>query len=129
MLGVLGRTVRMVVVIFTLIVAPKAHSEPIRLACDGEMDSLRHGDLGKETLSLAIDLRAGGTVTVEGYEPVGIFGDYAGERVEFMSESGSGEGVSAGSINRITGAASILIVTRADVHRFYGICRPAKRVF
>ena len=83
----------------------------------------------KYGLSLAIDMNAR-SVTVEGHEPVPIMGDAKGDTVVFIADPGTIAGVSTGTLNRITGAASIHIISPMEGLRiFEGTCKQAQKLF
>jgi hypothetical protein len=84
------------------------------------------------TTALTIDLQAR-TVTVGSWGTVPILGDADGDTVAFMKDKNDKNSiaeVSTGTVNRITGAVSVQIITYADgLYRFYGRCQPAQRMF
>jgi hypothetical protein len=118
-----------IIALLPLIVGCKQH--PARFACDGEMRVLSADDevTMKQVYSLAVDLAAG-TVTVGNYEPAPIVGD-RNDTVVFMAKPEWTVGVSTGTLNRITGEASIHIIplTGKGLHIFEGTCKPAAKLF
>jgi len=84
----------------------------------------------KQVYSLAVDLAAG-TVAVGNYEPAPIVGDRNRDTVVFMAKPEWSVGVSTGTLNRITGAASIHIIplTGKGLYIFDGTCKPAAKLF
>jgi hypothetical protein len=67
----------------------------------------RHRDRRQaDALALTIDLPAK-TVTVGSYGTVPIASDPNGDRLVYLAKPGSTFGLSSGTINRITGAASV----------------------
>ena len=104
---------------------------PVHFACDGEMRVLTANDevTMKQVFSLAVDLAAG-TVTVGDYEPVPIVSDQ-NDTVVFMAKLEWTKGVSTGTLNRITGKASMHIIplTGKGLYTFNGTCKPAAKLF
>jgi hypothetical protein len=116
-----------------LVIGPLAQAEPVHLTCEGEMHLINaNGDAAEKyeyALSLAIDQHAG-TVTVGTYQGVAIpsKADSSGETLMFLGNSRS-TGVSGGTLNRRTGKASIHIITGDGLRKFYGICKPTRKLF
>jgi hypothetical protein len=125
---------RWLVAVAVLAISPIAHADPVHMACSGaRMLPNRRVDTNS-VLSLTIDLRAG-TVTVGGYQPVGILPaspesgvqDSENNEVSFI---GSIQGVSSGSVDRVTGEANITFCVHTPQERFFsGICRPVQKLF
>ncbi len=106
-----------------------AHSEPIPLACSGKMTAAIRHITEDYTLAITVDLRAK-TVTVDSFGTVPIVGDTDGDTVVFMVDKKSTSQVSTGTLNRITGGASVHIITLTDgLYLFYGTCKPAQKLF
>ena len=109
-----------------------ALAEPAHLACSGKLRVVNAGGVtiaDKYDLSLAIDMNAR-SVTVDSYEPVKIMGDAKGDTMVFMADPGTIAGVSTGTLNRITGAASIHVISPIDGLRiFEGTCKQAQKLF
>ena len=79
-------------------------------------------------LAVSIDERAR-TVTVGSWGTAPITGNSENDTVVFMN-LGSSPGLSTGTLNRFTGVASIHIITATDgLYQFYGICKPAQKLF
>jgi hypothetical protein len=127
-----GVLIRSIVILGPLVIGPLAQAEPVHLTCEGEMHLINaDGDAAEEyALSLAIDQHAG-TVTVGTYQGVAIpsKADSSGETLMFLGNPASTTGVSGGTLNRRTGKASIYIITGDGLHKFYGMCQPAKKLF
>jgi hypothetical protein len=105
-------------------------ADPVHLACNGGMRVVNANNVVAEnyTVSLAIDLQAG-TLTVDGYEPVQIVDD-RGDTVVFEAKPETKTGVSTGTLNRITGAASIHIIkSTRGLHIFEGTCKRGEKLF
>jgi hypothetical protein len=89
-------------------------------------------------LSLTIDLRAG-TVTVGGYQPVGMLPVFPVSPEAGIQDSENNEvsfigstihGVLSGSVDRVTRQAIITFNLRTPQERFFnGTCRPAQKLF
>ena len=76
--------------------------------------------------SLIVD-SDGETITVDDHEPVKLSG---GNVLTFMSADPTQEGVSTGTLNRITGKASINIIDpNLGLLMFAGICKKAQKIF
>ena len=121
-----------VVLTLAAMLASTAQAEPTHLACRGELRVINAGGVttaDKYDLSLAIDMNAR-SVTVDSYEPVKFLGDIKGDTVVFMADPGTIAGVSTGTLNRITGAASIHIISPMEGLRiFEGTCKQAQKLF
>jgi hypothetical protein len=116
-------------VLFLGLTCSCAQAEPVQLACTGQMTAAIRQVTEDSIIALTIDLRAK-TATVGGYGTVPILGDSDGDTVVFMTNKNSIVGVSTGTINRITGVASIHIITLTDgLYMFYGVCKPAQKLF
>lgn len=81
------------------------------------------------TIAITVDLRAK-TVTVGSYGTVPIVSDTDSDTVVFMVDKNSIAQVSTGTLNRITGEASVHIITLTDgLYLFYGTCKAAQKLF
>ena len=106
-------------------------AQPVQLSCGGTMTATNRGVSEDYTITLTIDLDAR-TVTVGSYETVPIMGDPNADTVAFMADKENTDNsyVSTGTINRLTGVASVHIITLTDgLYKFYGICKPAQKLF
>jgi hypothetical protein len=120
-----------IVIAGAMVISRVADAAPVRLSCYGEMHILRarSEQVNKQSLLVTIDVRAE-TVTVGSYEPVPMVGKPDRDTVMFTAKPGSSVGVSAGTLNRMTGETSINIITLTDgVYKFEGVCKPAERLF
>lgn len=103
----------------------------VRLVCHGKT-LLADGLVdGRSALSLTIDDRAG-TVTVGGFQPVGILPSISTspseEEVGFIGSTS--RGLIHGDVNRITGRSNITLQGETDREQFFsGICRTAQKIF
>jgi len=89
-------------------------------------------------LSLTIDLHAG-TVTIGGYQPVGILpaipaapksGIQDAENSEVSFIGSTIHGVLSGSVDRVTGEAKITFQLKTPKEKFFsGNCKPAQNLF
>ena len=108
-------------------------AKPVQLSCGGKMTAMIRGTSEDYTLVLTIDPDAR-TVTVGSYGTVPILGDPNGDMVAFMADKENTDKensyVSTGTINRLTGVASVHITTLTDgLYKFYGTCKPAEKLF
>jgi hypothetical protein len=108
-------------------------ANPVLLSCRGEMTAMIRGTSEDHTVAVTIDPDAR-TVTVGSYGAVPILGDPNGDTVAFMADKENTDKensyVSTGTINRLTGVASVDITTLTDeLYKFYGICKPAQKLF
>jgi hypothetical protein len=126
-----GVLIRSIVILGALVIGPLAQAEPVHLTCEGEMHLINaDGDSAEEyALSLKIDQHAG-TVTVGTYQGVAIpsKADSSRETLMFLGDSRT-TGVSGGTLNRRTGKASIHIITGDGLRKFFGICKPTRKLF
>jgi hypothetical protein len=116
--------------IFILTLPPEVKAQVTQLACSGTLRVIRAGISSPEepwTFALIIDIDKK-TVTVDDYEPVQLFGDSSQNTVAFMPSTPSNFGVSTGTLNRITGEASIHII-RDGLRIMRGICESARKLF
>jgi hypothetical protein len=111
--------------VLALIMCGCAREQPIKLSCTGETWSL--GTSEKYTALLTVDLKAR-AVAFEGYKAVPILGDTEKDVLVF-TDSKVTDGVSSGSLNRMTGVVSVRFVFESGLHRFDGICKPAQKLF
>ena len=106
----------------------RASANPVLLSCGGKMTTTIRDTSEDHTIALTIDLDAR-TVTVGSYGTVPILGDPNGDTVAFMADKKDIYATS-GTINRLTGVASVVIITLTDgLYKFYGICKPAQKLF
>lgn len=127
---------RWLVAVAVLAITPIAHADPVHMACSGAMMFPNRRVDTNSVLSLTIDLRAG-TVTVGGYQPVGILPAFPASPESGIQDSennevsfiGSIQGVSSGSVDRVTGQTIITFYVNTPRERFFnGICRPAQKL-
>ena len=102
-----------------LAVSSAAHADPIHMACSGGM-LLQNNRVDTDyVLSLTIDLSAG-TVTVGGYEPVGVIpptsGKIGNNEVQFIGKTA--QGALSGAVDRVTGKAEITFRVNTPQERF-----------
>jgi hypothetical protein len=106
-----------------------ARADPVQLSCTGKMTASVRDVCDDYTIALKVDLLAK-TVTAGSYGTVPILGDTDGDTVAFMATKGSTAELSSGTLNRITGAVGVHIITFTDgLYRFYGTCKPAQKLF
>lgn len=119
---------RLPLALVAVAVAPRiVLAEPVHLACEGKMHA--SGRVEDYLMSLAID-EGTKTVTVGTYGSAQLVGRPGNENLFFMGAEPVVVGVSSGIVNRLTGDVSVHIITLTDgLYRFYGQCKPAKRLF
>ena len=124
-------TVRWLVIVAALLIGSAANSEPIHLACEGEMSAMRSGTTGrldeKYLMSLAIDLSAR-TVKPEGHPSVPLKEPVDDEDVVAFASPRASDDVLDGRVNRITGEALIHFLTD-PMYEFHGRCHRAESLF
>jgi hypothetical protein len=104
-------------------------SEPVQLSCAGKMTATVRDVSEDYTISLTVDLTAK-TVTAGSYGTVPILDGIDGDTVVFMANKGATHGLSSGTLNRITGAVSVHVITLTDgLYKFYGVCKRAQKLF
>ena len=123
----------LMMVLATLFIGAVAHAEPVLLACYGEMHVLGVAGVRqlpeKYSLPIAIDVETK-SIKVGTYDLLPLMGDPKDDTVGFLAKPGSKYGVSTGTLNRVTGAASInFLPPEGGVLGFEGICKPAKKLF
>lgn len=126
------------VAVGVLAISPIAHADAVHMACSGEMLLPNSKVDTNSVLSLTIDSRAG-TVTVGGYQPVGILPAPPASPKSGIQDPGNNElsfigstiqGVLSGNVDRVTGKANITFNVHSPEERFFsGICRPAEKLF
>jgi len=113
------------------VVGSVAHADPIHMACSGGV-LLQNNRVDTDyVLSLTIDLSAG-TVTVGGYEPVGVIPPTAekigNDEVRFNGKTA--QGALSGVVDRVTGEAAITFRVNTPQERFFsGFCKPIPTLF
>ena len=97
-----------------------ARAEQVQFACDGEMEVVPRNVREKYTLAITVDLSSA-IVTVGSWGSAPIFGPRDNDTLVFMAKPDQRIGVSTGTLNRITGVASVHIITATDgLYKFYG---------
>jgi hypothetical protein len=131
-----AREIGALVAIVMLVTSTAAHADPVYMACTGQMLlSNKRVDM-KATLSLTIDLRAG-TVTVGGYQPVGLVpaipaapGIPNTESNMVVFFGATSQGVLSGRVDRVTGEASVHFSPDKPQDQFFdGVCRATQKLF
>jgi hypothetical protein len=124
-------TVAGIALIGALTLTPEAKAQVTQLACSGTIRVVAGGISSPEepwSFSVIIDMDKK-SVTVNDYEPVELLGGPSANTVAFLASQGSNYGVSTGTLNRITGEASIRIIKHDGLWVTRGICKPAKKLF
>ena len=122
-------TVAGIALIGALTLTPEAKAQVTQLACSGTIRVVAGGISSPEepwSFSVIIDMDKK-SVTVNDYEPVEL--DRSGNTVTFLASPRSNYGVSTGTLNRITGEASIRIIKDDGLWVTRGICKPAEKFF
>jgi hypothetical protein len=101
---------------------------PVTVACSGTLHGGPDGAL-PWTFSVVVDTEKK-VVTVGNYLPAPIAGDASKDTIVFMAAQPSSDeyGFSSGTLNRITGAASMHIMNGGP-RVFNGTCKPATKLF
>lgn len=108
----------------------EARAEATYLSCSGTLRMIHAGIASPEepwTFAVTVDPE-GKTITVDDYEPVPFSGDTAKNIIAFMP-SQPGLGVGTGTLHRVTGEASIVIVKEDGLAMLNGICKPSRKLF
>ena len=124
-------TVAGIALIGALTLTPEAKAQVTQLACSGTIRVVAGGISSPEepwSFSVIIDMDKK-SVTVNDYEPVELLGGPSANTVAFLASQGSNYGVSTGTLNRITGEASIRIIKHDGLWVTRGICKPPKKLF
>jgi hypothetical protein len=111
----------------TLFVVNSARADEVMLSCWGTVELIQQGkqvNPPDERSSLAVSVDVGKkTITINGVKWL-IAGDGSGDVIVSMDpDKGSI------SLNRITGAANVHFIELSGLKKFYGECKPAKRLF
>ena len=122
---------RWLVIVAALVIGSAAYSEPIHLACEGEMSAMKSGTIGrldeKYLMSLVIDLSAR-TVKPEGHPSVPLKGPVEDQDIVAFASPRASDDVLDGRVNRITGEALIHFLTD-PMFEFHGRCHRAQSLF
>ena len=122
---------RVVVSIALMLVCSEAMAEVTYLSCSGTIRAgIPKEGSSDETwmLSLVVDTDKE-IITVDDQEPVQLSGG-SKNVLTFMSAAPTQKGVSTGTLNRITGKASINIIDpNLGLLMFAGICKKAQKIF
>jgi len=122
-------TATVAALIFVLSLPPEATAQVTNLSCIGTLRVIRQGvSLPEEpwTFSVIMDTDKK-TVTLEDYEPVPLFEDISRNTVVLMPSIPIEWGVSTGTLNRVTGQASINIL-KDGLYMIRGICNPGRKL-
>jgi hypothetical protein len=121
---------RIAVSIALMLVCSEAMAEVTYLSCSGTMiRAVEPREPSPDwTLSLIVDTEKE-TITVEDYEPVQLSGG-SKQVLVFMSANPTQDGVSTGTLNRISGKVSINIIDPTlGLLKYAGICKQAQKLF
>jgi hypothetical protein len=106
----------------------RADAKTVQLSCTGKVSAVARGVTEDAVTDVTIDLGAR-SVTIGSWVSAPILGDAKGNWVHILADR-KNYGVSTGSINRITGAVDVRIITLTDgLYRFEGVCKPAQKLF
>jgi hypothetical protein len=107
----------------------EARAEVFYLPCSGTVRMIRAGISSPEqssTFSLSVDLERK-TIIVDDHEPVPLVGDPSTSPLVFGLSPSTTFGVRSGTLNRVTGTASVHII-KDGLQVLNGICKPARQV-
>lgn len=111
-----------------LSVGAAAKAEPLLLTCDGLMLAVSRNVSEQSPLALTIDLDAA-KVRVGNWGTSQVIGKPE-DTVTFGKELAPQFGNPTGSVNRVTGEASVHIMTLTDgEYRFHGTCKRTQKLF
>ena len=104
-----------------------AKAETISLSCDGEMRVVSRDVTENTKMALIIE---NGNVQVGNWGRSAITSQLSSDSLVFGERISPSFGAPTGSINRITGSASVYIMTLTDgIYRFFGSCKKAEKLF
>ena len=106
----------------------EARAEATYLSCSGTVRMIRDGIFAPEEpwiFSLSVDLERK-TIIVDDYERVPLVGDPSINLIVFGLSPPTTFGVRRGTLNRVTGTASVHIV-KDGLQLLNGICKPARK--
>jgi hypothetical protein len=98
-------------------------------SCSGTVRMISVGILSPEqpsTFSLSLDLERK-TIIVDDYEPVPLVSNPSTNPIVFGLFTQTTFGVRSGTLNRVTGTASLHII-KDGLHVLNGICKPARKL-
>ncbi len=107
----------------------EARAEATYLSCSGKVRMIRVGILSPEqpsTFSLSVDLERK-TIIVDDHEPVPLVGNPSINPIVFGPSPQTTFGVRSGTLNQVTGTASVHII-KDGLQVLNGICKPARKV-
>ena len=108
---------------------PEARAEATYLSCSGTVRMVRVGILSPEqpsTFFISVDLERK-TIIVDDHEPVPLAGNPSIDPIVFGLSPQTTFGVRSGTLNRVTGTASVHII-KDGLQVLNGICKPARKV-
>ena len=108
----------------------EARAEVTYHSCSGTVRMIRVGILSPEqasTFSVSVDM-ARKTIIVDDYEPVPLVGNPSINPIVFGLFPQTTVGVRSGTLNRVTGTASVHII-KDGLQVLHGICKPARKLF
>ena len=106
----------------------EARAEATYLSCSGTVRMIRDGIFAPEEpwiFSLSVDLERK-TIIVDDYEPVPLVSDPSINLIVFGLSPTTTFGVRRGTLNRVTGTASVHII-KDGLQVLNGICKPARK--
>ena len=106
----------------------EARAEATYLSCSGTVRMIRDGIFAPEEpwiFSLSVDLERK-TIIVDDYERVPLVGDPSINLIVFGLSPPTTFGVRRGTLNRVTGTASVHII-KDGLQVLNGICKPARK--
>jgi hypothetical protein len=122
-----GLVLRWVLALSFITPCLEARAEVTYLSCSGTVRMIRVGILSPEqpsTFSISVDV-AQKTIIVDDYEPVPLVGNPSINPIVFGLFPQTTVGVRSGTLNRVTGTASVHII-KDGLQALHGICKPAR---
>jgi hypothetical protein len=107
----------------------EARAEATYLSCSGTVRMIRDDIFSPEEpwiFSLSLDLERK-TIIVDDYEPVPLVGDPSINLIVFGPSPPTTFGVRRGTLNRVTGTATVHII-KDSLQVLNGICKPARKL-
>jgi hypothetical protein len=117
-------------IIVAVLIGSAGSADPLVLSCSGEIRGSADTAQAPENYSLPILIyEQDKSIQVGNYEPLPLSANREDNRIVFQAKPGSTVGLSSGTLDRVTGAASIHIIPiDGGPLDFEGICTPAKRL-
>jgi hypothetical protein len=110
-----------------LLASSSARAEDVLLSCWGTVELIQQGRQvnpldEKSSIAVAVDI-AKKTITINDATWL-IAGDASGETIVSMAKDKGSL-----TLNRVTGAVSVHFIEYSGLRKFYGVCKPAQKLF